>query len=70
MQRIWVGFLAPNFFWGGQKLWETGKLPQGNGFKFFGPRSHRSGGNVKAVAVATASGELLMGDEVVSVNGL
>lgn len=71
MQRIWVGFLAPQFLFGGVKTWgdwetSTGKMVS----NFSAPRSHRSGGNVKAVAVATPSGELLMGDEVVSVNGL
>ena len=66
----WI--LGPPFFLGGgQKLWETGKLPQGKWFQIFRPQDpHRSGGNVKAVAVATPNGELLMGDEVVSVNGL
>lgn len=65
----WI--LGPPFFLGVVKIvgdWETstGKMVS----KFSAPRSHRSGGNVKAVAVATPSGELLMGDEVVSVNGL
>lgn len=65
-----LDFWTSIFLGGGQKLWETGKLHKEMVSNFSAPRSHRSGGNVKAVAVATPNGELVMGDEVVSVNGL
>ena len=75
---FWVGFLTNFgsffFFFGGGGVvkivgdWETST---GKMVSIFRPQDpHRSGGNLKAVAVATPNGELLMGDEVVSVNGL